>query len=635
MDIYMIKQEYYTQPLVSVIIPIYNSEQWLLDCLQSLYKQSLSNIEFICVNDGSTDRSRDIVTQFSKKDPRFILINTLNNGPTNARKLGINIAQGKYIGFVDSDDYVTNDYFEKLYKAAQKSDADIVITTRQLRFSKNEKYFFFCGNENYNEISIQDRISYFNSGIIWNKIYKKDFAVFISNKFYKDTYHVCEDNFFTFFALILAKKIVSINTVCYFYRINSLSITKRKATTQMVYNIYYAFENILNKFNNLNYIVQELDIDINDLIYKKALKSRQRADCFSRLKDLSLIEIFFINIHLKDFQFTYNYIYFICHLILGKIKLKINRLSNKYILLNKIKKSLKKIIVIHSAKKNGKYCDTSKITFNNIDICHNNQKNTSPELIVSLTSYPERIKQACYTLHSLLMQNKQPDKIELWLSKEEFKGYNQLPNNLLKLKDHGVKICWTKSNIRSYKKIIPAIKLHPEAIIVTADDDIYYHKDWLKDLYTTWKNSKDLHIIPCHRMHKILLDKNLPLPYDNWLHVIQDNTPHIRHFPTGCGGVLYPPHCFHLDVTREDLFIKLAPTADDLWLWAMASLNGWYAVSVPNCQFSLKYTDILMEYNLNNKKALIHTNIGQKKNDEQFANILKQYPELLNKLIIS
>ena len=632
-------------PYISIIVPIYNSEKWLYECLQSLYVQTLEKIEIICINDGSNDGSRDIVIQFTQKDPRFILVDTLNKGPTNARKLGINLAKGEYIGFVDSDDYVTNDYFQKLYEKAHKIDADIAIATRQLRFSKQKREFFYCGNDIHRDISIYDRISYLSSGIIWNKIYKREFAVFISDEFYTNTCIVCEDEIFTFFALILAEKIVTVNTVCYFYRINDKSITKKKTTRKLIYDIYNTFELILNKFNSF---ICELDINKKYMpfknnhilpylnIYKKNIRLRQRNSCFSKIKDLSFFEIFLINVYLRDIPFTYYFMKLMFRNMLRFIKNKINSLLKKYNSYNMLKKEFKKIIVTYKAKKNDQFCDISKITFDNINVFDklNYNASSSPEVIISLTSYPERINQVCYTLHSLLMQSLRPDRIELWLSEDEFKGTCILPNTLLKLQEYGIYICWTKKNIYSYKKIIPTLIRHPDAIIITADDDLYYPRDWFKNLYSAWKKSKDCRAIPCHRMHRILIDKNVPLPYDNWLHVVQDIKPDLHYFPTTGGGVLYPPHCFYKDITREDLFTQLAPTADDLWLWAMTCLNGWYSFSVPNCFYKIKYTDILMENNLNNKKTLTQTNLLQKKNDEQFTMLLRHYPELVEKLAV-
>ena len=537
-------------PLVSVIVPVYNSSQWLKECLQSLHEQTLSNIEILCINDGSTDNSREIIKNYMQLDNRFFLVDSRNNGVTNARKIGINKARGKYIGFVDSDDYVTKDFFEKLYDAASHSDADIAIATRQLRFSETEKNFFYCGKEIININNVEDRISYLCSGILWNKIYKREFAQFIANKYYISKYKICEDNTFTFFAIILAKKIITINSVCYFYRLTPYSITRKKISIEDVLEIYNAFKYILNEIqgiynkNNTKYKKVCFELSKKDTRefnkYKKITKFHQRKDCFSKIKEMSLIESFLINTKIKDISFTINYLIFIVCNKFRAIKETIIGLTKRFYPLLLIKNNIKKILIIYKAKKNGNYFDASQINFRvyETNFFTKNITKNSPEIIVSLTSYPERIKQAYYTLYSLVHQNMQPNKIELWLSKEEFNGSQSLPYEIFKLSEYGVQICWTNHNIKSYKKIIPAVINHPDSIIITADDDIYYHKNWLSDLYNAWNKNRDLHVIPCHRMHKIILDKNVPLPYEHWLHAIHDVRPHIRHLATGCGGVL-------------------------------------------------------------------------------------------------
>lgn len=106
-----------------------------------------------------------------------------------------------------------------------------------------------------------------------------------------------------------------------------------------------------------------------------------------------------------------------------------------------------------------------------------------PELIVSLTSFPPRIKTVHKTIETLQDQTYQADRIILWLAEEEFpEKEKELPRELLALRDKGLEIRWC-NNIYSYKKLVPTIKLYPNAIIVTADDDLYYSNEWLKRLY--------------------------------------------------------------------------------------------------------------------------------------------------------
>ena len=112
-------------PKISVVIPIYNAEEYLEECLESVVGQTLRDIEIICINDGSTDNSAKICEKYAKKDKRIIFVSTENKGPGAARNTGLGFAKGEFIGFVDSDDWIDLDFYEKLYTAAVETDADI------------------------------------------------------------------------------------------------------------------------------------------------------------------------------------------------------------------------------------------------------------------------------------------------------------------------------------------------------------------------------------------------------------------------------------------------------------------------------------------------------------------------------
>lgn len=127
-------------PKVSIIVPIYNTEKFLYKCIQSIIKQTYSNLEIILVNDGSTDKSLEICNKFRKKDQRIIVIDKDNGGVSSARNKGLDIATGQYIGFVDSDDFISELMYEKMVKAMIKNNADVV-----------ECGYFTCDSE-YNNI---------------------------------------------------------------------------------------------------------------------------------------------------------------------------------------------------------------------------------------------------------------------------------------------------------------------------------------------------------------------------------------------------------------------------------------------------------------------------------------------------
>lgn len=112
---------------LTVIIPCYNVEKYLRQCLDSVINQTLKEIEIICVNDGSTDRTQKILEEYSKKDDRILVINKPNGGLSSARNAGMEKMQGEYIAFLDSDDWVDLEFYEKLYNAAKTNNADCAI----------------------------------------------------------------------------------------------------------------------------------------------------------------------------------------------------------------------------------------------------------------------------------------------------------------------------------------------------------------------------------------------------------------------------------------------------------------------------------------------------------------------------
>ena len=112
---------------ISVIIPVYNAENFLNECLNSIINQTYENLEIICINDGSTDNSLNILKKFSKKDTRIKIFTTDNCGQGSARNLGLNNASGEYISFIDADDWIRLDTYEILYSKIYQSDLDLLF----------------------------------------------------------------------------------------------------------------------------------------------------------------------------------------------------------------------------------------------------------------------------------------------------------------------------------------------------------------------------------------------------------------------------------------------------------------------------------------------------------------------------
>ncbi|MBR3628081.1 MAG: glycosyltransferase family 2 protein [Elusimicrobia bacterium] len=127
-------------PKISVIVPTYNVEKYLSQCLDSILNQTFKDFECICINDGSTDNSLSILQKYASKDNRIKIINQENKGLSGARNAALKIVTGKYITFVDSDDFVSSDYLEKLINLAEKENSDIVYCRHKMYYSLDNKY---------------------------------------------------------------------------------------------------------------------------------------------------------------------------------------------------------------------------------------------------------------------------------------------------------------------------------------------------------------------------------------------------------------------------------------------------------------------------------------------------------------
>jgi len=194
-----------------------------------------------------------------------------------------------------------------------------------------------------------------------------------------------------------------------------------------------------------------------------------------------------------------------------------------------------------------------------------------PPLVVSLTSYPPRFPTLHLTLKSLLLQSVRPTRLILWIASGDAE---MLPRQVTALEKEGLEIRFCE-DIKSYKKIIPALTSFPDAMIVTADDDIYYWRAWLMELLD--ESRKYPQDVIAHRVHRMQYDREAILPYRSWLENVTDSDIHPANFPTGIGGVLYPSGCFHSDVHDREKFMRLCPNADDVWLYWMTRLNGGFA----------------------------------------------------------
>lgn len=218
-----------TVPLVSIVVPVYNVEQYLGKCLDSLLSQTLKDIEVVCVDDCSTDSSLAILQEYAEKDRRIHVITSEVNGKQGAaRNKGIRAARAEYIGFVDSDDWVAEHMYADLYEAAVKEGADIAVGDYAEYYSDNDIRLQWNGekevleNEDKKE---RDRALIARSPRIWTSLFKK--SLFADNDLFYPENLFYEDNAIGRPLYLSGNKIVKVNKLCYFYRCNNISTTKR------------------------------------------------------------------------------------------------------------------------------------------------------------------------------------------------------------------------------------------------------------------------------------------------------------------------------------------------------------------------------------------------------------------------
>ena len=248
---------------------------------------------------------------------------------------------------------------------------------------------------------------------------------------------------------------------------------------------------------------------------------------------------------------------------------------------------------------------------------------TNDDIIISLTSYGKRVEDTLpYALYSLLTQTIIPKKIAVFLDNENW-SYEKLPTLLKKLQIIGIDFYYCK-DIRSYKKLIPALQKFPNNPIVTMDDDFYYNPKYMEWITSAFENSDKKTVLGQWGCVPEKKDGKY-IPYNQWKdckHRNQDSE--ISFF--GCGGCLYPPKIFDDEIFNEEVFMKHCPTADDIWFWVMEKrLNIKTQLIEPSGYGYNQSVNRIEEYDWSQKGTLMHTNVVGGRNDEQLRALLELY----------
>lgn len=214
---------------VSILVPIYNVEKYLVRCLESLCNQTFSNIEILCINDGSTDSSKTIVESFMRKDLRIKLINKENTGYGHSMNIGLDHATGTYISIVESDDFIDLDMIEKMYKVAEEHSLDIVkgacfFYTNE-RIAEENRYVNIFDELPVNDIfcPLNREKLFLKTQTIWSALYNRNFLFENTIRFNETPGASYQDISFAFQVYACAKRMMLLPEAFYHYRINNIN----------------------------------------------------------------------------------------------------------------------------------------------------------------------------------------------------------------------------------------------------------------------------------------------------------------------------------------------------------------------------------------------------------------------------
>jgi len=238
--------------VISIIIPVYNSEKYLEECLRSIYNQTYKNVEIIIINDGSTDNSDEIVNRYKNKFLKFQYYSQKNKGASDARNLGVEKANGEFLMFIDSDDYIEENTLELMYKKITQNNADMVIIGHKKIYNqekKIEKYLFDVEErKKFSNTEVLQKILNFEvRGYICDKLFRKKLWKKLKISFESRRY--CEDWYPITKYTVESKDIVFINEPLYNYRQHSES-SINSSNIEVVRDYNYAVNQIIKYVEN-------------------------------------------------------------------------------------------------------------------------------------------------------------------------------------------------------------------------------------------------------------------------------------------------------------------------------------------------------------------------------------------------
>lgn len=564
--------------LVSIIIPVYNAEKYLSACVQSALSQTYKNIEIICVDDGSTDSSPEILKKFASDNPSIKIITQKNAGGGAARNKGLDNASGKYVYFFDSDDIAASDLIEKALARAVECDADLVafhgytfvnddVSTKKFKSGYNKNII----TNSESVVSYKDcpgTILSLVNVVPWNKLIRRDFLIQNNIRFLNLT--TADDVTFSALCNAYAEKIAFVDNALLYYRVGRSGTVSTNSAN--ILNVRSAVESTEKRVAELPY-ANEIISSVRNFVVQNL--------CFGFLSysvDFTLPQV-------KEF---YEYIHsrFGDSLLAG---LEADELTDK------------RLFPLYQSIKKHTYDEMFKIK--------------SRKITVSFTTYPERIPYVFSVIDDIAAQTVPADDVVLNLAECQFPGREaELPQNLRERIAKGlVRINWCPEDLRSHKKYYYIMQQKPEDLIITVDDDLRYPPDMIKTLLYSYICHPDC--VSGMRCHVVVAsrEKGSVLGYNHWIMQYTEKllTPSYQIFLTSGAGTLYPPHSLDERVFDKEKILSLCPNADDVWLNLMQLADKTKSV----CACDKFY----LHYSAPQSNSLFSVNVGENQNDVQYA----------------
>lgn len=565
----------------SIIVPCHNSAGYLDETLGCLIGQSAKNLEIICVDDCSTDETAALLRKWATLDKRIRIASTASDTPRGAgaaRNVGLEQARGTYTLFFDSDDLCSPHLLEKAGKLADKYHADVVAFDFERLYADGHRArtgsIFFHPPENRIFFNYQDCPDFIMSAINptpWNKLYRTAFLR--ERHLHFDEISSTNDIAFSAVSVAAAERVAICDEGLMTYRAERpQSITSGK--TKNLDNVLAAVQSAVAQAEALPY-AHEIEKSIRRFEadnYTAALRNYA-----SPLQTDSQIEYYTqIRKRLSSTAF--------------------DPLLEGYSAGDDVLDWLQVARALDAAEY---------------------QRESQKEIIVSLTSYPARIASVAAVIASLDDQTRKPDRIVLYLAKNQFpQKEGELPSDLLDLVRSGkTEIRWVDDDLGPHKKYFYALQEFDDALVVTIDDDLVYPREMIDNLYTTHLRHPDT--IPAVRAHLITYnEKGRCKPYRQWVMEFGglQQTPAMRLLATGGAGALYPTALFRDYEFDAASLQTYAPRADDLWLKAIEVELG-IPVTIACRPAPLQYLPGTQDV------GLFHQNLDQGENDTQWAAI--------------